>query len=54
MWILSTCCLFSGCALKKEGKPSAAQLNSGYMIESSNDMNVFYNTDGTHRYHYPP
>lgn len=54
MWILSTCCLFSGCALKKEGKPSAAQLDSGYMIESSNDMNAFYNTDGTHRYHYPP
>ena len=24
------------------------------MIESSNDMNAFYNTDGTHRYHYPP
>ena len=42
MWILSTCCLFSGCALKKEGKPSAAQLNSGYMIESSNDPRYSY------------
>ena len=40
MWILSTCCLFSGCALKKEGKPSVAQLDSGYMIESNHSIKI--------------
>ncbi len=46
--------MLSGCALKKEGKATEEQLNDTFQIESSNDMDTFYNPDGTHRWSYPP
>ncbi len=46
--------LLSGCALKKRGTLTQEQLDNTFQFESSNDMNVFYNEDGTHRWSYPP
>lgn len=46
--------MLSGCALKKEGVATEEQLNDTFQIESSGDMDTFYNEDGTHRWSYPP